>query len=270
MKTIQNDTEIDAEIQRHSKNSFKLEKSNIFTNKNTISIVMLTNLQHDFKSPDEKEINTKFPENKAIIAAKQHALNECEAVKDYNRYLVYGYPVKYSNENKKLVDVRATLEAIFNKCKELKIKRLAFTKSNLLSNDYNWEQLTDLLNELLKTEKIKVSVHDFEPIQRTNRSVRSTRNSNKSLLLTMLCLIYKIGFCFAETNIHDQFRYCTSSINSQIVINSNNCSTDFRDTPLIEKNVTILDDMPYQIYGYGYACKRTIHIHMVWFKKQID
>jgi hypothetical protein len=66
-----------------------------------------------------------------------------------------------------------------------------------------------------------------------------------------------------DTKVNGKFKYCTSSINSQLVINSNNCSTEKINNNQIEKEVSILEEMTYQIYGDAYTCKK-IRIEAVY------
>ena len=69
----------------------KIEKSNLFTNKNTISMAILTNAQLEFDSNTEKEFNKKFSEHKETLKAENRVMNQCIGIRDTNRFIFYAY-----------------------------------------------------------------------------------------------------------------------------------------------------------------------------------
>jgi hypothetical protein len=183
-----NQTEISKELREQLKERFKIETSSIFSNKNSISVGLLTNLEHDFKSKTEIEFNNKFPEIKALLLQQQPSLNKCVPIKDYSRFILYSYAVNKSNEEISIENLKLSLISMFDKCKELKVKRLALSKSNLLSSSYDWKQVTSVLNECCADGSIKVTVHDYKPIQRTNQSVRAMIQTRQCEKMNMTCI----------------------------------------------------------------------------------
>lgn len=128
------------------------------------------------------------------------------------------------------------------------------SKENLLSNKFSFRELTIVLQELFCNEDIKLIIHDFIYTENINKSVRQTRNSNKSILLTLFTLILNFTLCFGEVNISDRFTHCRSSISSPI-FGIDDCKIEERNKNISLVEATILEKMNYQIFGDGYSCK---------------
>ena len=92
-----------------------------------------------------------------------------------------------------------TLERLIEKCKMLKISKLSLSKQNLSSNKYSWKELTALLQRLFNSNEVRITIHDKqEDIVTIGTSIRNTRNSNKNVLLTLLCIFLNLIAILAD------------------------------------------------------------------------
>ena len=269
------DNEINNEKREHEKLCFRVEKTSMFMNKNTVSLAILSSSNLEMVSNIENKAMSKFKEHKQMLQENNVQVGECIEIKDSYRRIFYLFTETESIQNQSLEVVENTLEKLIEKCKMLKISKLALSKQNLSSNKYSWKEVTALLQRLFSSKEVKITIHDNqEEIVNTGTSIRNTRNSNKNVLLTLLCIFLNLLAVFADEKVEGKFKYCSSSLSSNIILSKGNCEVQNQQPFTVEVNTLIVDEMSYKLYGDGYACrKKRIDIektfHWYFAKSQI-
>ena len=235
----------------------KLEKTNLFSQKNNVSIA--TCVSNDINDLAlNQEFENKF-HHKLLVENFDWNTNECRGVIDGKRTILYVNTTKDFIQNPTTEHLKVVMEILADKCKEHKITKVAISKCDFKLNKLNFNEACDIMENIFSDANIKLIIHEEIGENRVQPFKRSSRNSNKlNLLFTLMCVIFKMILVFCDHKVQGKFKYCTSSINSQIIVNNGNCSAQIANVDTeYDVPFTILEKLTHKINGYGYACVKT-------------